>query len=161
MTHTLGTPISRLASLTRGKTPIGRLAFPGCQSLLLRKTNYENCDGADGGKKRKGAPQSGRSALTCSNLAARGFQGRNSSRKNEQTHFCLLVQHERRKIVARNMKGNMRNCRGDSIRAGLCADNFNNYLRSFLWRQYLSSGLISVISMPGLTRNLQLSSSCG
>src|ERR1019366_7154218 len=35
------------------------------------------------------------------------------------------------------------------------------YLRSFFCRQYFSSGLISVISMPALTRNLQLSSSRG
>jgi hypothetical protein len=36
---------------------------------------------------------------------------------------------------------------------------FSAFLSSFFCRQYLSSGLISVISIPALTRNLQLSSS--
>ena len=35
------------------------------------------------------------------------------------------------------------------------------YFSSLACRQYFSSGLISLISMPGLTRNLQLSRSCG
>src|SRR3977135_2928783 len=47
----------------------------------------------------------------------------------------------------------------ESFKAEISEAYFSAFLSNFFWRQYLSSGLISEISIPGLTRNLQLSNS--
>jgi hypothetical protein len=68
--------------------------------------------------------------------------------------------HARARKVATRNRYSMMNV-GQEISRRSRAFLERPYFPSLFWRQYFSSGLISVISIPALTRNLQLRRSCG
>lgn len=102
-------------------------------------------------KKSEGCAVIGDGAPSDAQSCGLGVQGWiQATRLNNLEERLRLMKHTCAEKVAAGARG-----------GGLKTRDGPVYFSSFACRQYFSSGLISLISMPGLTKNLQLSRSCG
>lgn len=169
-------PLRDVFRRSREAAPIARKAIRRCSHI--RSTSYSKSPGRRYGKRKRGSAREtrrrashqreivegraviGDGAPFDAQSRSLGIQGRSQTAALSKLAKRYRVhKHGRARKVACNYRNPARSAAAN-FRGTACVLR-KTYFSSLFWRQYFNSGLISVISMPALTRNLQLRSSCG